>query len=108
VNVVNATPHEIAVVLDHGTVVLPPSGICPRVRIDAVPDGTVVVAGHEVPVVRATPGPVEGLPPAEPGTVYAVSRLVLDAARDRDDLVVPDEIVRDEAGRVVGCRRFAR
>ena len=39
---------------------------------------------------------------------FVLSRVVKTALPDRDDLVVPDELVRDDAGRVVGCRRLSR
>jgi hypothetical protein len=40
--------------------------------------------------------------------LYIVSRVVAEAARDRDDLVVPDNVIRDDQGRVIACRALAR
>ncbi len=52
-------------------------------------------------------GQVENLNPIE-GVGYIVSLAVAQAARDRKDLFVPDDLVRDEKGVIVGCRRLAR
>jgi len=44
----------------------------------------------------------------EPDVYYIVSQLVKSALPDRDDLLVPAEVVRDETGRIVGCRSLGR
>ena len=51
---------------------------------------------------------IEGLPEPQENTIYIVSALVAGAAKDRDDLVVPNDIVRDDKGRIIGCRSLAR
>lgn len=63
-----------------------------------------------VQVYQATPGPVEGLPEPDPAcrVRYIVSRVVAEAARGRADLLIPDDTVRDEQGRIIGCRALAR
>ena len=67
--------------------------------------------GH-VPMVRKTlgglpadwpPHPAEG---DEPSIYYIVSLAVAQHAQRRD-FVVPDDVVRDEQGRILGCRRLA-
>ena len=51
-------------------------------------------------------------PPRAPAVYYVVSTIAADAARrggrTTDDLLVPGQLVRDDAGRVVGCRSLAR
>ena len=59
-----------------------------------------------IPVNSTTFGQVENLPAPADDTVYIVSRLVLSACPDRQDLVVPDDLVRDSQGRIIGCRAF--
>ena len=69
-----------------------------------------------VPVYRTTYTEVEGLPEPEPGTVYIVSLLVLQALQarrvQRSDVVAPNTsptpngAVRDAQGRIVGVRSF--
>lgn len=75
-------------------------------RVDTVdvPDGDI----DGIPVVRTQFGAVSGLPDSSPDVVFVVSLLVLNAATDRDDLVAPGALVRDDAGRPIGCRGFSR
>lgn len=64
------------------------------------------VAG--VPVVDIAFGVGEGLPPRQPGVFLVVSRPVAMVNRDRTDLLVPHEVVRDLGGSTLGCRAFGR
>lgn len=105
--IVNLTPHALTLVVGSGTVTVPPSGTVARVAVTREPAGTVTLDGVAVPLYRTTYGAVEGLPDPTPDTLYVVSSLVAAAARDRNDLVVPDDLVRDEQGRVVGARGLA-
>lgn len=68
----------------------------------------VLVEGMRVPTVRLVAGPAVDLPEPEIGTLFIVSRVIAEACPDRADLLVPDNLVRDGAGRVVGCRSLAR
>jgi hypothetical protein len=58
-----------------------------------------------VPLLVERLGDPVDVPPARPMTVWVVSRLAAEAIR-RDDLVYPADVVRDDDGRVVGCRAF--
>lgn len=90
---VNLTPHPIVI----RGVYLPPSGQVARVEEEIEGDGL---------VVRARPGEITGLPPAQPdGRLFIVSRPVAMAAR-RADVVAPHDIVRDAAGQPTGARRL--
>lgn len=101
----NLTPHQIILVRADGSKeVLEPEGIVPRVRMTAVSAGEVL----GIPVVISAPLGVEGLPDPEPGVFFIVSRAVAAAAPSREDLLVPDGLVRDEEGKVIGARRLAR
>jgi len=102
---VNLTPHPVRVLKENGELVmeLPPEGIVPRCAEEVEPYTEV----NGIPVVRKRLGAVEGLPAPEDSVYYVVSRAVAEAARGRDDLLIPDDLVRDEKGRVIGCRRFA-
>ena len=107
VHVINLTPHSLNLVTDSGTVTIPPSGTVARVAVARESVGTVTIDGVTVPLSRTTYGAVEGLPDPAPDTLYVVSAVVAAAAKDRKDLVVPDDLVRDEQGRVVGARGLA-
>ena len=50
----------------------------------------------------------DDLPDPVPGVLLIVSRMVAEHTAGRDDLVFPDDLVRDESGAVTGCRRLGR
>jgi len=106
--IINLTPHAVNIYQD-GEVVktYAPSGVVPRVSTSSETIGT--IDGFEL--VETVFGEVENLPPAEADTVYIVSALVRSAS-ERTDLISPDTspagAVRDEAGRIVGVKRFTR
>jgi hypothetical protein len=43
----------------------------------------------------------------QPGVYLVVSQIVVRACGGRSDLLVPVDLVRNPAGGVIGCRRFA-
>lgn len=94
---VNCTPHAINII-DGPTI--PPSGIVARVKATTVKVGDI----NGIPVTATMFGEVENLPEPEFGTIYIVSSLVAQARPDRDDLFIPNESVRDDQGRIIGCR----
>ena len=65
-------------------------------------DGTVIPVAH----LRYTD--VDGLPAPEEGVHLVVSLLTAQAAPERTDLLVPVGQVRDDSGRIIGCRGLAR
>ena len=104
-NIKNLTPHDVRVLNDNNevVVVLESEGIA-RVASDS----KVVDTLNGVPITETVFGEVTGLPPETEGTYYIVSRMVASAASDRRDLLVPGLQVRDEQGRVVGCKSLDR
>ena len=102
--VINATPHELNVIQRNGCVLsIQPSGIIPRCASTEEVDQAIGL----IDVTKQTLGNVEGLPKDKPGTYYIVSRLVAQASK-RWDLLVPGPLVRDDQGRVVGCKGLSR
>lgn len=61
-----------------------------------------------IPITESQFGEVEDLPDQTEGQLLVVSRLVLSACPDRKDLLVPNELARDENGRIIGARSLAR
>lgn len=61
-----------------------------------------------IDIMKKSFSEVEGLPEPKENTIYIVSALVAGACKNRDDLVVPNDIVRDDQGRIIGCRSLAR
>ena len=101
--IVNLTPHDVTV----AGVVFPASGSCARLTSRTETFGSVEVDGLSIPLTRTVFGEVCGLPAAEDGTIYIVSALVAGQCKGRDD-VFPSESLRDEQGRIVGCKSLGR
>ena len=100
--IVNLTPHDIVV----GDVTIPASGTIARCATITEP---LDVPGCPVPVVRQYFGAVEGLPAPTPETMYVVSMVCAQAVGDsRDDVYIPGEQIRDEDGKIIGCKSIAR
>ncbi len=106
---VNLTPHTITLVdQNNQPVLIVDSSAVARVSAQTTTVGTYSVNGIEIPRTHTVYGEVEGLPAPTPGTVYIVSGMIVSALASqgirRDDVVVPGLQVRDEQGRVIGCR----
>lgn len=101
--IINLTPHPITVLAADGSVIAtyPSDGV---LRLPEVTEEVGTIGG--IPIVRKSLGNLDQLPPVLPDTYYIVSLPIAQAVR-RDDFIVPDDLVRDEQGRVLGCRRFA-
>lgn len=120
VKVVNLTPHAITVVRECETsdggletfAVHEPSGRMARCTSKTVQTGTI----NGIPITKTVFGDIqlvdgEGnvypMPEICDDTIYIVSALVARAS-DRPDFFIVNETVRDEKGRIVGCKSFAR
>jgi hypothetical protein len=97
---INLTPHTVKLVNELGVLEVFPTGTVARVSSTQEEVGRVI----GVPLVRATFGAVTGLPDPVEGTLYIVSALVRAALPGRADLASPGDLVRDEAGNVVGAK----
>lgn len=108
-NVINLTPHTINLVAEDGTQLLSleSQGIA-RVASTTEVVGYLQVGGVAVPQTHTTFGEVEGLPDPTSGVGYVVSNMIISALAQqgirRTDLFTPGLQVRDEQGRVIGCR----
>ena len=108
-NIINLTPHEIVMVGNNNEIIVryPSQGIARAVAM-AKPVGEV----NGIPLVEMSYGRPEGLPEPVEGTCYLVSMITAAAAaeysRSVDDLLITADLVRDDHGNVVGCRKFAR
>lgn len=103
--IINATPHDVNIVGENGQVVrtYAASGICPRCSVsrEAVDE----IDG--IRINRTVFGDIVGLPEYVEGTYYIVSAIVANAAKGRQDLLITDDAVRDDKGRVIGCKALA-
>lgn len=106
---VNLTPHTINLVAEDGTQLLSleSQGVA-RVAATTEVVGQLQVGEVVVPQTHTTFGEVEGLPEQAPGVGYIVSNMIISALAQqgvrRDDLFTPGMQVRDDQGRVIGCR----
>lgn len=106
-NFINLTPHELNILNDDEEEVLtiPPSG--DTVRVDVTRQTVDHVEG--APIKKTEFGDVEGLPEPKEDTIYVVSGFVGSHpdVSDRDDVVSPGQLVRDENGKPIGAKGFA-
>jgi hypothetical protein len=111
--IINTTPHAVNII-DGPT--FPNDGHTIRLTAKTVAAAPIVIGNTAnpvtVPVTRSVFGePVylvdgqpEPLPQMRPGVFYIVSQIVKSAMPSRFDFLVPAEVVRDEAGNIVGCK----
>lgn len=100
--IINLTPHEVNLI-SITTTTIPPTA--PPARVSTTTTFTRMLG-----VARITEtvfGEVENLPAPQDGVIYIVSRIVRAACPDRNDLFYPNELVRDENGRIIGCQSLS-
>jgi len=114
--IINMTPHPINVITDIGTVTIEPSGFSIRVSQSTVSAGSLVVDEGIIPL-SATQFSDEivivdsegGIIPIEQAwfTNAIVSRIAASAlaagGHTHINCFVPNEMVRDDSGRIIGC-----
>lgn len=100
--VINCTPHDITI-MNSKKIVIEASGIVARVSTTISPSGMI----GDIPLSKSKFGEVENLPEPKNHTRYIVSRMVMEACPERSDLLVPGECVRDEEGRIIGCKSLS-
>lgn len=109
VEFINLTPHAITIVaeVEPGSFMvvreIPASGKIARCNESRKKAGA--IAG--IPVYRVEMGKVENLPDPMPGKIYIVSRACAEQVPDREDVLIPDQSVRDNKGSIVGCKGLA-
>lgn len=103
--IINLTPHAITFLDGNNSVLatIEPSGTI--ARASQTRDRVSEVNG--IPVNQCSYGAVTGLPDPQDGTIYLVSALTAQACRNRSDVFIVDDAVRNESGQIVGCRAIA-
>ena len=104
VGFLNFTPHVVTVLDDQSNTIakFPSNGIA-RCSTSTVDDGNL----GGIPMTKTRMGDIVGLPDPQNGVFIIVSRIVCAAAPDRDDLLIVDKTVRNDAGQIIGCRSFS-
>ena len=100
----NFTPHPINIILETETITITPEPTPARVSQIRKQVSTL----NGIPVNKNAYGKVENLPAPKENVVYIVSMMVAGALPNRKDLFIPDDIVRDEKGRIIGARGLAQ
>ena len=104
--IINCTPHAINFLREDNSVLatVEPSGTIARASQTREAVGEV----NGIVVNQCSYGSVTGLPDPQDGTIYLVSALTAQACRDRSDVFITDDAVRDDSGRIIGCRAIVR
>lgn len=103
--IVNLTPHAITFMrANEENLVIEPSGKVARVSFET----RQIEAIDGIPVMQNIYGGIVELPEPQEGTIYLVSSLVAARCSERNDVFIPNDSVRDDQGRIIGCRSLAR
>ena len=104
----NFTPHNVVIVMNETTKIVIPSDGIARVTETKTATPSIDVDGVVIETFKSSFGEVENLPPQEDGVMVIVSAMAASAAKDRNDLLVPGELVRDNDGNIIGCKSLRR
>lgn len=107
VKLINCTPHDIAVFDDLGNVIdIFPSAGDDATRVQDAREVETYI--RDVPIFKCGDAShiANPLPEPKKNVFYIVSRVCTDFMSDRDDLLIPDQMVRDSSGSVIGCKGF--
>ena len=99
-SIINLTPHNLNIHTSNGTVVeVPPSGSVARVATTY----TAIASIGDIDVFDCVYGEITGLPDPAINSIFVVSGQTNAALSHRGDVFSPGELVRDEAGKPIGC-----
>lgn len=107
-NIRNLTPHTVSIIGSDGAVkaAFPSEG---SARADQI--ATKIGELNGIELVSMKFGATEDLPAPVDGTYYIVSVITANAAKEEgratSDLLITADPVRDDSGRIIGCKRFA-
>jgi len=103
----NATPHDCTLLDENHFIldVIKPSGRIIRIPEECNKRTTYHYKGNYLTICNLTHS-IDDLPIIEYRTFWIVSRPVA-MFYNREDFIVPDDVVRDKNGHIVGCKKFA-
>ena len=85
--------------------VIPPSGVIAR----CIQTKELINIIEGIPVYRTVTGDVIGLPASKENTFFLTSAMVASALKGRrDDVLVPNDFIRDTKGTIIGCQSLSR
>jgi hypothetical protein len=102
--IINMTPHAVTILGQDNQIIksIEASGKTIRLAVETVEIGQI----EGIRLTSTKFGEPIGLPEFEEGTYYIVSQLIKSALPNRQDLLVPAEVVRDDKGLILGCKSF--
>ena len=105
ITIINLTPHPVNLLDVDANVVITfySEGLARCSQNDVI----IGKLNKDIILTKTSYGEVIGLPEQLPRTFYIVSRLVRNALPTRTDLLVPNQLIRDSEGQIVGCRSFS-
>lgn len=107
-NVINLTPHDVVI----GDTTISRSGDVARCKEHHELIGH--LNGIEITSVKYGDAYISGkngdkeFPEEKEGTAYIVSSITAQALKGRNDVFVPGDPVRDDAGRIIGCHSICK
>lgn len=125
--IINLTPHNVRLIFENCVEFVPGKGFkilyskysyaefpsygIARAVSEQVSAGFIEESFGQLQLFRVKYGEPEGLPAYKPGTYYIVSTLTANAAKESgrktEDLLIPNGMVRDDDGNIIGCTSFA-
>ncbi len=107
--IVNLTPHDVYMIDDgRSRFRFHRSNKPARLQESYFGNTTIYEDGVAIPMAVVTYGDIYNLPEEKPGVFYIVSLLVAIHAKDRKDLLFPVDLVRNNYGEIIGCRKLGR
>lgn len=105
--IINGTPHSVVLIDDTDTIIdtIPVSDTIVRLEEQELSIHDSDLHGAPCRYLYMDRG---DLPSVVSGVFWIVSRVVAMVYSDRRDFLVPDRILRDEDGHIIGCRGFAQ
>lgn len=105
---INLTPHPIVLMDTNGQVVetIESTGFA-----RAKQENTSIGSVNGFPLSQVRFGEPEGMPAPQDGVLFVVSQITANALKDQgrtEDILIVDQAVRDDQGRIIGCRGFAK
>jgi len=109
-NIYNLTSHEINILDEDNNEVLSikPSDNLARVKKRIEEVETIFYNNKKIKVNKNTYDKIEDLPNPIENAAFIVSKRVSNEKPERDDLYFPEEIVYNEDGSVMGCRKLGQ
>ena len=98
----NMTPFDITIIKRDGKINLISRGTI-NMNIEILKDGYI----EDIPLSKTVLGKIENLPKYKEGTYYIVSSLLCGACPNRSDFLIPNEVVKDRNGNIIGCRSLS-